>query len=105
MYAPEIDSLWEADLAFVQDVAKENEGVNYLLVVIDVFSKYVWVKNKTAHSLLEVFDCILSKGRRPEKLKTDKGTEFLKETFQQYLKKKNIHFYTANNEPKTSVVE
>ena len=44
MYAPEIDSLWEADLAFVQDVAKENDGVNYLLVVIDVFSKYVWVR-------------------------------------------------------------
>ena len=36
VYAPEIDSLWEADLAFVQDIAKENDGVNYLLVVIDV---------------------------------------------------------------------
>ena len=51
VYAPEIDSLWEADLAFVQDVAKENDRVNYLLVGIDVVSKYVWVrpmKNKTA---------------------------------------------------------
>ena len=108
VYAPEIDSLWEADLAFVQDIAKENDGGNYLLVVIDVFSKYVWVrpmKNKTAHSLLEAFDSILSKGRKPEKLRTDKGTEFLNETFQQYLKKKNIYFYTANNEPKASVVE
>ena len=56
MYAPELDSLWEADLAFVQDVAKENDGVNYLLVVIDVLSKYLWVrlmKNKTACCLLE----------------------------------------------------
>ena len=41
----------------------------------------------------------------PDKLRTDKGTEFLNERFQQYLKKKNIHFYTANNEPKASVVE
>ena len=41
IYAPEIDSLWEADLAFVQDVTKENDGVNYLLVVIDVFSKFL----------------------------------------------------------------
>ena len=107
MYAPEIDSLWEADLAFVQDEAKENDGVNYLYVVIDVLSKYVWVrpmKNKTAHSLLEAFDSILSKGRKPEKLRTEKGTEFLNESFQQYLKKKNIQFYTANNEPKASVV-
>ena len=38
---PEIDSLWEADLAFVQDIAKESDGVNYLLVVIDILSKYV----------------------------------------------------------------
>ena len=108
MYALETDSLWEADLAFVQDVAKENDGVNYLLVVIDVFSKYVLVrpmKNKTARSLLEAFDSVLPEGRKPEKLRTYKGTEFLNESFQQYLKKKNIHFYTANNEPKTSVVE
>ena len=84
VYAPEIDSLWEADLAFVQDVTKENDGVNYLLVVIDVFSKYVWVrpmKNKTARSLLEAFDSILSEGRKPEKLRRDKGTEFLNESF------------------------
>ena len=108
VYVPEINSLWEADLAFAQDVAKENNGVNYLLVVIDVLSKCVWVrlmKNKTAHSLLEAFDSILSEGRKPEKLRTDKGTEFLNESFQQYLKKKNIQLYTANNEPKASAVE
>ena len=82
--------------------------MNYLLLVIDVLSKYVWVrlmKNKTAHSLLKAFDCILSKGRKPEKLGTYKGTEFLNESFQQYLKKKDIQFHTANNEPKASVVE
>ena len=89
MYAPETDSSWEADVAFLQDGAKENDGVNYLLVVIGVLSKYVWVrpmKNKTARSLLEGFDSILSEGRKPEKLRTDKGTEFLNEPFQQYLK-------------------
>ena len=46
-----------------------------------------------------------SEGRKPEKLRTDKGTEFVNESFQQYLKKKGIQFYTANNEPKASVVE
>ena len=65
MYAPEIDSLREADLALIQDVAKENDGVKYLLLVIDALSRYVWVrpiKNKIAHSLLEAFDSILSEG-------------------------------------------
>ena len=45
VYAPEIDSLWEPDMAFVQDIAKENDGENYLLAVIDVLSKYVWVRS------------------------------------------------------------
>ena len=63
------------------------------------------MKNKTARSLLEAFDSILFEGRKPEKFRMDKGTEFLNESFQQHLKKKNIHFYTANNEPKASVVE
>ena len=63
------------------------------------------MKNKTACSLLEAFDSVLSEGRKPEELRTDKGTEFANESFQQYLKKKGIQFYTANNEPKVSVVE
>ena len=108
VYASEIYSLWDTDLAFVQDVAKEDDGVNYLLVVIDVFSKYVWVRpmeNETVHSLLEAFDFVLSEGTKPEKLRTDKGAEFLNESFRQYLKKKDIQFCTANKEPKASVVE
>ena len=89
MYVPEVDRLLEADLSFVRDVAKENDRVHYLLVVIYVLSKYVWVrpmKNKTAHSLLEAFDAI----RKPEELRFDKGTEFLSESFQLHFKKKSI---------------
>ena len=89
-------------------MAKENDGVNYLLVVIDVFSKFLWVrpmKNKTAHSLVQTFDSILSEKRKPENLRTDKGTEFINESFQQYLKKQEIQFYTAKNEHKAAVAE
>ena len=89
-------------------MAKENDDVNYLLVVIDVFSKFLWVrpmKNKNACSLVQSFDSILREKRKPETLRTDKGTEFINESFQQYLKKQGIKFYTATNEPKASVVE
>ena len=89
VYAPEINSLWKADLAFVHNVAKENDGVNYLLVVIDVFSKFFWIrpmKNKSAHSRVQAFDSIPSEKRKPEKLRTDKATEFVNKLFQQYLK-------------------
>jgi len=40
----EIDEQWSIDLADMQLIAKQNKGFCYLLCVIDVFSKYAWVK-------------------------------------------------------------
>ena len=45
------------------------------------------MKNKSARSLIQAFDSILSEKRKPEKLRTDKCTEFVNESIQQYLKK------------------
>ena len=56
-------------------------------------------------SLVNGFQSILNTGRSPEKLQTDKGTEFLNHNFQSFLKEKNIHFFTTNSELKASVVE
>ena len=63
------------------------------------------MKNKAARSLVQSFDSILSEKRKPEKLRTDKRTELVNESFQQYFKKQGIQFYTAKNEPKAAVVE
>ena len=37
-----IDEIWAADLIDMQALAKDNNGIKYLLTVIDIFSKYVW---------------------------------------------------------------
>ena len=45
-----IDQQWQMDLADMQSMQKFNDGYRYLLVCIDVFSKYAWViplKNRT----------------------------------------------------------
>ena len=50
-----IDDQWEADLADVSDISRENQGNHYLLTVVDCFSKYAWVipsKRKDATSIL-----------------------------------------------------
>ena len=57
------------------------------------------------HGVLYKLLTLVSEKRKPEKLRTDKGTEFINESFQQYLKKQGIQFYTATNEPKAAVVE
>ena len=92
----------------ISSLARFNKGYKFLLTCIDVFSKFAWVvplKNKTGESLVNGFQSILNLGRSPEKLQTDKLTEFLNRNFQSFLKEKNIHFFTTNSELKTSVVE
>ena len=39
-YVAGIDAQWQADLSDMQDIAKQNGGMRYLLIVIDVFSKF-----------------------------------------------------------------
>ena len=40
----EIDQQWSIDLADMQIISRQNKGFRYLLCVIDVFSKFAWVK-------------------------------------------------------------
>ena len=39
-----VDSQWAVDLADVQNLIKFNDGIKYLLVVVDVFSKFLFVQ-------------------------------------------------------------
>ena len=38
------DDVWEADLLQLTTIKDYNDGNNYILVVIDVLSKYAWVE-------------------------------------------------------------
>ena len=81
---------------------KYNDGYTFLLLVIDIFSKYGWViplKNKEGKTVAEALKNIFEE-RKPEKLWTDKGTEFYNKDV-----KKLIEIYSTENEEKSSVVE
>ena len=104
-----IDQQWQADLIDVQRLKKENDNHAYLLTIIDVFSKYAWIvplRNKTASALTKAFQDVFSEGRKPEKLQTDKGSEFRNRSLQQFLKEEEVEFFTTENEDtKASIVE
>ncbi|CAD6203744.1 GSCOCG00012665001-RA-CDS, partial [Cotesia congregata] len=106
-----IDDVWEADLVEIKSLKTYNDGVSFILVVIDVLSKYVWVEpllDKSAKSVLQGFKNIFdrSKGRIPFMIQSDKGKEFVAGTVQEYLKSKEIHFRTVRNpDVKAAVVE
>jgi transposase InsO family protein len=104
-----IDEQWQADLVDMREWQRENEGYNYLLTCIDIFSKYAWVrpiKTKSGEAVNEAFADIFAVGNRiPTKLQTDKGKEFLNRRVQTLFKNYGVkHFYTEN-ETKAAVVE
>ena len=87
-----IDHLWQADLADMQDLSRDNQGHRYILTVIDVFSKFAWtipVKDKGSKSMLDAFKELFRVSERvPKKLQTDMGKEFLNKEVQNFLKSK-----------------
>ena len=69
-----IDEIWAADLVEMQTFSKWNKGVKYLLMVIDVFSKYGWIKplkDKKTESVSKAFDEIFKSKLKPKMLWTD----------------------------------
>jgi hypothetical protein len=42
--APHIDAQWQGDLADMGNIRQDNNNVWFLLVLIDVVSKYVWAE-------------------------------------------------------------
>ena len=73
------DNIWGVDLADVQSLSRYNKGVKYLLCAIDLFSKYAWVipmKYKKGTSIVNTFKKIISKGKKPNEIWVDQGSEF-----------------------------
>ena len=69
--------MYMADLIDMQKYGDWNDGYKYVLLVIDTFSKYVWLrplKRKTGEEVADAFaDIFNTSGRTPAKLVTDKG--------------------------------
>ena len=103
-----IDEIWAADLVEMQNFSKWNIGIKYLLMVIDVFSKYGWIrglKDKKTETVSKAFDDIFKSKRKPRMLWTDKGSEFISKHFKDFLKREGMKLYHTENEEKSSVVE
>ena len=98
VYSSFRDNIWGVDLADMQSLSKYNKGIKYLLCAIDLFSKYAWVvplKDKRGISIVNAFQKIISKGRKPNKIWVDQGSEFYNKLFKKFLKINNIEMYSA----------
>ncbi len=97
-----VDDQWQTDLIDLRSISHENMGYNFIVVIIDVFSKYAWTvpfKNKTPLEIIKAFRKIFDLSRRkPMYVVSDKGKEYTNADFQNFLKTNNINYYSTKNE-------
>ena len=103
--------LFQADLAFFTDpeLIKASNGMRYLLVIIDCFTKVIWLfplADKSCQTVSKKFkDLFENIDQIPKKIQTDQGTEFLcaetKKVFDDY----NIFHYVTHSDRKASIAE
>ena len=77
--AKSINEIWCMDLAQMDKLADNNDGINHLLVSVDVLSRFVRVqpmKNKSAPAAKEALMKMLQGGEQPKMIWIDDGTEF-----------------------------
>lgn len=103
-----LNDLIQADLAVMIPFSKVNNGYNYILVVINAFSKFVWaepLKTKSGKNVEAAMKIILSKMSPPKNLQTDNGTEFYNKEFSKLMKSYNINHYSTFSNLKASIAE
>ncbi len=85
------DMRWMGDLIDFSKRKKQPGGHEYALVVMDVFSRFMWVsnlKNKESSTVLAAYRRIVAQNdhKSPQELSTDLGKEWFGPAFQAYLK-------------------
>lgn len=103
------DEQWEIDIADLSLFARENGGIRYLLTVIDVFTKYLWLyplKTKKPDGVVAALKAIIDTGRKPDKIRSDNGTEFVNKKMHDFLSEQDIsHLLTTNKTYKAATAE
>ena len=104
------DEQWQMDLVDMQKLSRWNRGNKYLLTVIDVLSKYAWavpIKSKSSMEMIRGLDQIRRQAspRRPLRVQTDQGQEFLNKKVQAWFKQQGWHHFYTFGDSKASVVE
>ena len=56
-------------------------------------------------NIVNIFQKITSQGRKPNKIRVDRGSEFYNNCFKDFLKINNIEMYSTYNEVKSVVAE
>lgn len=99
-----VGQIFQADIIFYRDI--KQYGFQYLLLIQDTASRYLWfkfLKTKACKEVLGKIKLIFTEARNiPEFLFCDRGSEFICKEVQEYLKSVNCKMYhTGSSSHKT----
>ena len=103
-----MDMQWDGDTLDLSQLGKYNNGFKYLVVFIDLFSRFLWVramKTKSAADTVEAIESIFKEGRVPETCRTDAGTEYKNAKVKALFEKYKIFHMTAYGQHKANYAE
>ena len=109
--SPKPGIIASCDLADMSTLSKYNNGIKYILVFIDVFSRFaqaVGIKRKDGPSVCSALKSILESGYfdKLNRLNSDEGKEFYNKHVNQLLDSKGIVLYSVSSrEIKASIAE
>ena len=103
------DECWSIDLIDRSSLSKYNKNYKSIFTINDNHTKYAWaipLKDKSGRSTTNAFKSLIEKARRkPDKIWSDRGKEFYKKTFLDFLKQNEIQIYSTNSDLKAVFVE
>ena len=100
----------QTDIADFSDISTTNEGYKYLLFVIDVFSRFLFVipmKDKKAETVTYALKEVV-KITQPNILNTDLGSEFISNAFIKYMTSQgvtDINYVDKGEHKKLAIVD
>ena len=104
-----LNDVWDVELIDMSNLAKYNDGVHFIAIFIDIFSRYLYMepmKNKTTKETLTAIKNVFCKRRlQPETFRSDAGKEFIGRDVKEYLADCEIYQQVTRNEKKANYAE
>jgi hypothetical protein len=99
----------QIDLIDVSALQEWNDGIKFLLAVIDCFTKKAWIYPMTSKHGVKTKEALIKllaeMGNKPHTMFFDRGREFVNENVRSFLRARNIKILHPNSAEKAAIVE
>lgn len=104
---PKMDYQFDADTVNMVKYVKDNERFSYILIVVDIFTRFLWtvpLQTLTGKEMVKALSQIFS-SVKPINFRSDMGSEWKNRLVEKYMKENKINHFMTTNEVKANFAE